>query len=443
MSQKVSLEVWILLEAVCNETATRAQREQLREMVTADPDVRRLYFEYVDLHLGCAEIVAARSASPLPAHLRRRTRPRLVPLAIASACVAVAATVLLLARSGTERRPVAELTDERRPRQVTAPPTFRSPETTPPALTTQPEPSVPPSPGSAAHVRGPSVASGEQAVARGSAPVPRHEDVVAILRRVPRPLLTSLRIGNAEDRLRGAACAAEQPSGLMNLFSGAALGDAKRMDEGLRIVEATTPSAKTQWMVGNEGCTARWLAWAALGLDALEGTPAASSFDQRIQRIRQAFGPILSLVRSRSGSGTAVRPFESSVAFIALGRRSGDDKLTKAGTVELTRALRLQQADGTLAARPACDAHLHASDVVLAHALLSLQPDDDVEQAARTAGDWLIRFMQKGGTGLPDATGPDACEFEAPRRQQLQWALAMHGVRFDPVALDLALQVRR
>ncbi len=88
--------------------------------------------------------------------------------------------------------------------------------------------------------------------------------------------------------------------------------------------------------------------------------------------------------------------------------------------------------------RSSCEAHLHAAHVVLAHAMLAYQPDEDIERAVRVAGKWLMRFMQPGSTGLPDKTGPDACEYLAPRRQ-----LLMHGNRFDPEAIELAQRTGR
>ncbi len=440
MNQKVSLEIWTLIEAVCNETATADQRERVGALVKQDPDVRRLYFEYVDIHLGCAEIVAARSAPALPAHLRPRPRPRMVPMAIAATCAAAAVALLVVwPRSG--QRPIATGTDEARQGQAAAPPQVQPSGSEQPPVTTQPAPDPQPLAGSEPAVAGAPAGSGTQATGHASAPkVARSEDLVAILRRAPRALVASLRIDNSERRLAGASCPAEQPGGLMNLFSGSALGDRERIDEGVRMLEDTMPTAKGQWMVGNDACSARWLAWAGVALDAVGSSLFAAEFDDRLQKVRQSIGPAVARVRLRVGGANGIRPLESALAFIALGRHTKDDDLTKQGAAELQQALRSQRPDGRMADRPSCEAHLHAADVLLAHAMLALQPDDDVERAVRVAGEWLVRFMQPGSTGLPDKTGPDACEYKGPRRQLLQWALAMHGIRFDPEALERAQQ---
>lgn len=449
MNQKLPLEIWTLFEAACNEIATAEQRERLRTLVKDDPDVRRLYFEYVDIHLGCAEIVAARSAPALPAHLLPRPRRRLMPFTVVAACAA-AAVALIVVRSGSERPITATNADQPPLEPSGAPPTFVA------SGSERSERSVPSAPAKR-QAAGPLrlVGSSEEATVgevagstkvtpgqEGLSEIPRTDGLVAILRRAPRSLVTSLRIDHPERRLAKAACAAEQPSGLMNLFSGSALGSRERVSEGLRVLEDTMPNAKGQWVVGNDACSARWLAWAGLALEAVAGSPYAAELDDRVQRIARTIDPAVARVRLRTGAANGIRPIESALAFTVAAKRTNDDALAKEGVAELKRALLAQRPDGRLSDRSACEAHQHAEDVVLAHALLAHQPDDEVERAVRGAGEWLVRFMQPGSTGLPDKTGPDACEYQAPRRQLLQWALVMHGIRFDPGALELAQQAR-
>ncbi len=417
MSEKVSIEIWTLLEAVCNETASSEQRGRLRSLVADDSEVRRLYFEYVDVHLGCMEIVAARSAPDVPTHLRPRRRLRRTLLVTVPAGVAIAVALLIAARQPHERAH-GEISSSEVPvpRSQTggAPPHFL-PEPAPPSA---PQPSSPvvalPEPRGSSDV---------------ASSVPRTENLVAVLRRAPHELVASLRVPRPELRTPAGGCAVEHSTGVMNLVSGAALGDKARMDEGWAVIEATAPSARTQWVIaGDMACTARWLAWARVALEAVASSRFADTYAPRLHGVRQAVQASAVAVRGQAGASQRMRPIEAALALAGTESTSSN--------AEIGRALHAQTADGLFGARPACDAHLHANDVILAHALLARAPEDSVEAAARAAGDWLVRFMKPGSTGLPDKAGPDACEYAQPRRKLLRWALLLHGVRFDPASVN-------
>ena len=105
-------ELLALLEIVCNGEPTPEQHARLQELLAADPDARRLYFDYLDLHLALGQTVGA-------AALRRESppirRPRRWIGAVAAAGLfgivllffstrpAVAAPVAVLVQSASAR----------------------------------------------------------------------------------------------------------------------------------------------------------------------------------------------------------------------------------------------------------------------------------------------------------------------------------------------------
>src|SRR5690349_25071840 len=95
-------ELMDLVAAVANGTITPPQHERLQQILAADPDARRLYFDYLDLHLTLGQVHAA---GRVPQTRRRPTRW----IAVAAAASLIFAALLYLTTRGTGAVPVAVL----------------------------------------------------------------------------------------------------------------------------------------------------------------------------------------------------------------------------------------------------------------------------------------------------------------------------------------------
>lgn len=95
-------ELMDLVAAVVNGTITPVQHERLQQLLAADPDARRLYFDYLDLHLTLGQVHAA---GRVPQTRRRPTRW----IAVAAAASLIFAALLYLTTRGTRTVPVAVL----------------------------------------------------------------------------------------------------------------------------------------------------------------------------------------------------------------------------------------------------------------------------------------------------------------------------------------------
>lgn len=95
-------ELMDLVASVANGTITPAQHERLQQILAADPDARRLYFDYLDLHLTLGQVHAA---GRVPQARRRPTRW----IAVAAAASLIFAALLYLTTHGAHTVPVAVL----------------------------------------------------------------------------------------------------------------------------------------------------------------------------------------------------------------------------------------------------------------------------------------------------------------------------------------------
>jgi len=95
-------ELMDLVAAVVNGTLTPTQHERLQELLVADPDARRLYFDYLDLHLALGQIHAA---GRVPRAQRRLGRW----IAAAAAAVLFCGALLFFMTRASKPEPVAVL----------------------------------------------------------------------------------------------------------------------------------------------------------------------------------------------------------------------------------------------------------------------------------------------------------------------------------------------
>ncbi len=116
-------ELYELLGAVCNETINPQQHTRLQELLEADADARRTYFEYLDLHLGLTHLHGADATEDAPQPIysdfgnAKTLRTRGIAIAV-TLLACMSAVVVLLVGDSEPPANGPSLADQNQPRAI-------------------------------------------------------------------------------------------------------------------------------------------------------------------------------------------------------------------------------------------------------------------------------------------------------------------------------------
>jgi hypothetical protein len=446
-----------LLAASDEGTLVAEDERELLVLLRSGAWARRILLRHTQLTNGIAQGLRRHTASgafdvlnaqALAARQRGgaappRSRWRSVAPLLLSFAAAVAGLLLIWSPSGEDAR-LVEAPGARVPveppegRGAVVPPVIVPAET---SVETEPSLAV-----AASSPRG-----GAEGAGRGHPPAPDTRTVFDLLRSLPAEVLHGLGGSTAQGGRSSPSeirCAAGQVPGIDRLLVGVILERGDWVKDGWSTIEATLGRPPgSGGFVTTEECDVIWLAQVPLALDAIEQSPFAAEYADRIALADAALRRASKWLMAEQRPGVlrvarlpAQYRIASALALAGVGARLERVDMTRAALGVALPEVARQRGDGHFpgpALRECVEFHALQvrRTVMLSIYLRDTARDGALALAAREGGAWLVARLgaEPNIAGWPDLS---CGARDGSPETRVRWALALHGARFDAAVLE-------